>query len=150
MEQALPDGAFRIDVQVTESSDPAPKVVDVSVVHPLHPSSSTAEVTPGTAAATRETAKHTSEAARECLKHHWQLVAVGCETTGAWGPEAKKCIRQLARRQCMRSGEDLAATSKKLWRRLSGAVAKGVGRMLVRGFGPGAGGGGVVEAVTSS
>ena len=37
----------------------------------------------------------------------------------------------------MRLGEDLAVVSKRLWRRLSSAVVKGVARMLLRGFGPG-------------
>ena len=45
-----------------ESSETYPRVIDVSVVHPLHPTSSQAEVTTGTAAAQREQAKHSSEA----------------------------------------------------------------------------------------
>ena len=128
------EGGFRLDVLAEESCETTPRVVDVSVVHPLHPSSSLAEVTPGTAAAQRELAKHTSEAAKVCSKHKWRLTAVAVETTGCWGPEAQKCIRGLARKHSMRLGVDLPTVSKQLWRRLSSAVAKGVARMMLRGF----------------
>ena len=137
LEGPVPEGGFRIDVVAEESSETFPQVVDVSVVHPLHPTSSQAEVTPGTAAAQREQAKHSSEAAKECAKHKWRFTAVAVETTGCWGPEAQKCIRGLARKQSMRLGLDLPTVSKQLWRRLSGAVAKGVARMLLRAFGAG-------------
>ena len=140
-EEFLPNGGFRLDVLASESSEARPVVVDVSVVHPLHLSSSPAEVTPGSAAAQREAAKHSSEAARACAEHRWTLTAVAVETTGCWGPEAKKCNRRLARKQSMHSGVDLATVSKQLWRRLSSAVAKGVARMLLRGFQAGPGGG---------
>ena len=69
-----------------ESTETYPQVVDVSVVHPLHPTSS--EVTTGTAAAQREQAKHSSEAAKKCAKHKWRFTAVAVETTDCWGPEA--------------------------------------------------------------
>ena len=69
LEVPLPDGGFQLDVMVLEPSEATPRVVDVSEVHPLHPTSSLAEVAPGTAAAQREKAKHGSDAARECAKH---------------------------------------------------------------------------------
>ena len=92
---------------LSEPSETNPRVIDVSEVHPLHPTSSLAEVTPGTAAAQREQAKHSSDAARTCAQHHWRLTAAAVETTGAWGPEAKKLVRELARKQAMRLGENL-------------------------------------------
>ena len=109
----------------------------MSVVHPLHPSSSPAEVTPGTAAARREKVKLNSEAATECRKHQWKFTPVAVETTGCWGPEARRCIRELSRRQCSRSGEELGDVAKRLWRRMSSVVAKGVAQMLLRGHSAG-------------
>ena len=85
LEGPLPEGGFRLDVLAEDSSEAIPQVFDVTVVHPLHPSSSLAEVTPSTSAAQREQAKHHSDAAKECAKHKWMLTAVACQ--GGWGPE---------------------------------------------------------------
>jgi hypothetical protein len=139
LEPPLPDGS-RSDVLVLEPSEAAPRHVDVSVVHSLHHTSSPAEVTPGTAAAQREADKLNSDAARECARLRLRFIPVGAETTGAWGPQASKVIRELARKQSMRLGEELVVTSKRLWRRLSSAVAQGVARSLLRGFSGGLGG----------
>ena len=78
-----------------------------------------------------------SEAAQACRLNHWKFTPVAVETTGAWGPVAQKSARALARKQAMRSGEALADTARKLWRRLASSVAKGVARMLLRGCGDG-------------
>ena len=146
LEPPLPDGS-RSDVLVLEPSEAAPRHVDVSVVHSLHEASSPVEVTPGTAAAQREVEKLGSDAAKECARLRLRFIPVGAETTGAWGPQAKKVIRELARKQSMRLGEELTVTSKRLWRRLSSAVAQGVARSLLRGFAGGWGSpaGGAVE-----
>ena len=71
-----------------------------------------------------------------------KFTPVAAETTGAWDPAAQRCIRGLARKQSMRLGEALGPVAKLLWRRLSGAVAKGTAKMLLRGFEEPLGGGG--------
>ena len=134
LEELLPDGSSRSDILLLEPSEILPEHIDVSAVHPLHHSASPAEAAPGTAAAQREAIKLSSEGARECSRRHQKFTPVAAETTGAWGPAAQRCIRGLARKQSMRLGEELGPVAKRLWRRLSGAVAKGTARMLLRGF----------------
>ena len=141
LEDPLPDGFSRSDVLLLEPSEIAPEHIDVSAVHPLHLSASPAEAAPGTAAAQREAVKLSSEGAQECRRRHMKFTPVAAETTGAWGPAAQRCIRGLARKQSMRLGEALGPVAKRLWRRLSAAVALGTARMLLRGFGDALGGG---------
>ena len=136
LEPPLPDGS-RSDVLLLEQSEAAPRHLDVSVVHPLHHASASSEVSPGAAAARREAEKLNSDAAKECARLRLRFTPAGAETTGAWGPEARKLVRGLARKQSMRFGEELAVTSKRQWRRLSSAVAQCVARCLLRGFGAG-------------
>jgi hypothetical protein len=121
------------DILLVEPDEPAPKAVDVSVVHPLHPSSVSAEDTPGTSAASREGDKQKSSAAG-CRAVGWRFSAVCAETTGAWGPGAQRCVRSLIKLRSMRRGESVAEAASSVWRRLSSAVAKGSAAMLQRAF----------------
>jgi hypothetical protein len=121
------------DIMVAEPSDATPAAVDVSVVHPLHLSSLSAEITPGAAAASRE-AEKTASSAAACGAEGWRFHPVCVETTGAWGPGAQKHVRAIIRRQSMRSGEGVGATASAVWGRLATAVAKGAAQMLLRAF----------------
>ena len=141
LEEPLPDGSSRSDILLLEPAEILPEHIDVSAVHPLHLSASPAEAAPGTAAAQREALKLSSEGAQECRRRRQKFTPVAAETTGAWGPAAQRCIRGLARKQSMRLGEALGPVARRLWRRLSAAVAKGTARMLLRGFGEALGGG---------
>ena len=119
-----------------ELEEASPAASDVSVVHPLRPSAApaaSAEVSPGAAAAAREADK-LAFAGGACAAAGWRLVAVCAETTGAWGPSAKRAVRRLIRLQGMRLGEPLAALAPVVWRRLAVAVAKGVAQCLLRAY----------------
>ena len=70
MEVQLPGANTRlVDILVEDPSDAAPVAVDVSVVHPLHPSAVLAEDTPGSAAAAREAEKRATNAAKAFSDH---------------------------------------------------------------------------------
>ena len=134
IEAHLPGDSSRpADVLVLDPSDPSPMAIDVSIVHPLRLSSLSAEVTPGSAAATRESGKLAS-AGQPCRVEGWRFVPVCAETTGSWGPGGQKCIRGLIRRLSMRHGEPIAVTAGAVWRRLATAVAKGAAQMLLRAY----------------
>ena len=47
LEEPLPDGSSRSDIQLLEPSEIAPEHIDVFAVHPLHHSASPAETAPG-------------------------------------------------------------------------------------------------------
>ena len=134
IEAHLPGDRSRpADILVLNSSDPSPMAVDVSIVHPLHLSSASAEDTPGTAAAAREAGKLASSG-QACAEQGWRFTPVCVETTGAWGPGGQKAVRALVRKLSMRTGEPVAASAGAVWRRLSTAAAKGAAQMLLRAF----------------
>ena len=110
----------------------SPTDYDVTVLYPMHPSSSSAEDTPGTAATRKEAMKRSSDAGKACEQHGWRLVPGAVETTGSWGLSARRCARDIVRRQAMRSGEEMAAVASRVWRRLCSSVAKGMAQMLLR------------------
>ena len=60
----------------------------------------------------------------------------GCRDHGLLGPGGLEVHSGAGPEAQQRLGLDLPTVSKQLWRRLSGAVAKGV-RMLLRAFGAG-------------
>ena len=125
----------RADILAVEPEEVSPAASDVSVVHPLRPSAApaaSAEVSPGAAAAAREADK-LAFAGGACAAAGWRLVPICAETTGAWGPSAKRAIRRLIRLQGG-LGEPLAALAPVVWRRLAVAVAKGVAQCLLRAY----------------
>ena len=106
------------DILLLQPDEPSPVAVDVSVVHPLHLSSPSAEDTPGTSAAAREDDKHVGSAA-SCAAAGWKFIPVCAETTGAWGPGAQRCVRGLVKRRSMRVGEPVSESARLVWRRLA-------------------------------
>ncbi len=56
------------------------------------------------------------------------------ETTGVWGPSARKFIQGLVGKQAMRQGAPVHAAAAAIWRRLTTAVLKGTAQMLTRAF----------------
>ena len=134
LEVQLPGGSPRpADLLLLQPDEPTPAAVDVSVVHPLHLSSPSAEDTPGSFAAAREVDKQSSSAA-DCSRVGWRFSPVCAETTGAWGPGAQRCVRGLVKRRSMRTGEPVAESALIVWRRLASAVAKGSALMLLRAY----------------
>jgi hypothetical protein len=118
VEAKLPGCSSRpADVLVLDSSDPFSLAVDVSVVHPLYPSSAAVEVTPGASAAVTEESKIAS-AGQTCAAEGWRLLPLCAEPTGAWGPTGQKCVRGLIRKLSMRLVELLQDTAVVVWRRL--------------------------------
>ena len=104
LEVCLPGSLVRpADLLLVEPDDTLPTAVDPSVVHPLRLSSPFAEATPGSAAAMREVDKRSSNTAG-CAAQGWRYIPVAAETTGGWGPEARRFVRALIRKQSMRSG----------------------------------------------
>ena len=134
VEAQLPGDSSRpADILVLSSSDIIPMAVDVSVVHPLHLSSASAEDTPGAAAAARELGK-LATSAQACKDEGWSFSPACAETTGAWGPSGQRCVRGLIRKLSMKNGEPLADTAAAVWRRLATSVAKGTSQMLLRAY----------------
>ena len=134
LEAPLPGALQRpADILVSVPEDAAPLAVDVSVVHPLHLSSPSAEDTPGLFADKREQAK-LSVGAAACKTAGWKLTPVCVETTGTWGPSAQRFVRGLVRRQSMKAGTEVADTARAIWGRLSASTAKGIAVMLVRAY----------------
>ena len=109
-----------------------PTAVDVSVVHPLHPSRSTqAAVTTGAAAEARAEEKVKFYGER-CAERHWDLWAVVAETTGSWCHSGQRLVRQLARKRALRTGEALHDVAVDTWAAAAHALARAVARQLVR------------------
>ena len=108
------------DILAVEPEEASPSAVDVSVVHPLRPSAAlaaSAEVIPGVLAEAREAEKMAATGGA-CAAAGWRLVPVCAETTGAWGPAAKRAVRRLIRLQSMRVGEPVSSVASVVWRRL--------------------------------
>ena len=131
-EVQLPGSGSR-PADIADPANATPTAIDVSVVHPLQLSASSAEDTPGAFAAAREQAKRSSSTA-DCAAAGWAFMPVCAETTGAWGPQAQKHIRKIIFRHSMRAGIPLSDVASATWRRLSVAVAKGVACMLLRAY----------------
>ena len=110
----------------------APTAVDVAVVHPLHPSHpAQAAMTTGAAAEARAAAK-VAKYSESCRQRAWDYRAVVAETTGAWNQAGQRLVRRLAREHALRSGVDPAEAAAGTWCALSRALARAVGRQLVR------------------
>ena len=109
-----------------------PSAVDVSVVHPLHPSRmSQAAVTTGAAAEARAVEK-VALYGDQCKERSWDLWAVVAETTGAWCGSAQRFVRQLARKRALRTGEVYREVVADSWTAVAHALARAVARQLVR------------------
>jgi hypothetical protein len=121
------------DIFLPTLADGSPTAIDVSVVHPLQPSrSATATVAAGTSAEARAASKVTMYGAK-CTSRSWAYTAFVAETTGSWNQAAQKLVRKLSRAYSLRTGENLGDTASSLWLLLSRALARSVGRQLVRG-----------------
>ena len=109
-----------------------PTAVDVSVVHPLHPSRSAhAAVTTGAAAEARAEEK-VALYGQECQSRHWDLWAVVGETTGAWNQAGQRFIQRLARKRALSTGEVLREVAADTWTAVAHALARAVARQLAR------------------
>jgi hypothetical protein len=119
------------DIFLPALSD-VPSAVDVSVVHPLHPSRSTqAAVTTGAAAEARAEEKVALNGGL-CEERHWDLWAVVAETTGAWCQSGQRFVRLLARKRALRTGETYRDVLGDTWVAVAHALARAVARQLVR------------------
>ena len=119
------------DIFLPSFSD-VPTAVDVSVVHPLHPSRSTqAAVTTGAAAEARAEEKVTLYG-ELCKERNWDLWAVVAETTGAWCQSGQRFVRQLARKRALKTGEIFREVAANTWMALAHALARAVARQLAR------------------
>ena len=108
----------------------APTAVDVSVVHPLHPSrSAQAAVTAGAAAEARAEEK-VKLYGEQCRERHWDLWAVVSETTGAWCQSGQTFVRRLARKRT-RTGVSFKEVAADCWVAVAHALARAVARQLV-------------------
>ena len=93
LEVKLPGFSLRPDdTLLFMPEEAAPRAMDVSAVHPLHPSCLLAEVVPGAAAERAEAAKQASSCA-ECRAVGWSFSGACAEVTGAWGPAARSLVR---------------------------------------------------------
>jgi hypothetical protein len=109
-----------------------PTAVDVSVVHPLHPSRPAhAAVTAGTAAELRAEEK-VKLYGEKCKERRWDLWAVVAETTGAWCQSGQRFIRRLARKRALKTGEGFREVAAEAWTVVAHALARAVARQLVR------------------
>ena len=118
---------------MTKRDEADPLAVDVSIVHPLHLSSLKAVVTPGETEDQAEKAK-SAHSKESCRQAGWRFTGACAETTGAWGPAARKLVLQLIQRQAMRLGVPVAEAAQLAWRRLNTALMKGTASMLLRAF----------------
>jgi hypothetical protein len=119
------------DIFLPHVGEDSHTAVDVSVVHPLQPSASKATVTAGTSAEARAESK-VRMYEEQCRVRSWRFVAFVAETTGEWNQAAQRFVRKTARAHALRTGADQKETSSVLWLKLSRAVARAVGRQLVR------------------
>ena len=109
-----------------------PAAVDVSVVHPLHPSrSAQAAVTAGESAELRAQEK-VSFYGEHCRERRWDLWAVVAETTGAWCQSGQRFVRQLARKRALKTGEAFHEVAVDTWAVVAQALARAVARQLAR------------------
>ena len=115
------------------AADTRPVAVDVTVVHPLRPSTSLAAREPAYTAAAAEKAKETMYGT-QCRTAGWSFKPCGFETTGAWGPKATSLCKRLAKALSMRLGDPASATMTSVSIVVSTALAKGRGEMLVMCF----------------
>jgi hypothetical protein len=90
-----------------------------------------ATVTAGVAAEARASAK-VAFYQEKCEARTWAFSAFVAETTGSWNQAAQRVVRRVIRAHTVRSGEDPAETAGMVWGTLSTAVARSVGRQLVR------------------
>ena len=113
-----------------------PTVVDVSFVHPLHPSRSAhAAVTTGAAAEARAEEK-VKLYGEQCAARQWDLWAVAAETTGAWCQSGQRFVRQLARKRALKTGEGFREVAVEVWVAVAHALARAVARQLARALLP--------------
>lgn len=119
------------DILLPSFSD-SPLAADFSVVHPLHPSASAQAVVTAGKAAEARAADKVSVYGAKCKERSWDFWAVVAETTGAWSQSGQRFFRRLARARALRSGEPLVEALTSVWLEASRAVARGVGRQLVR------------------
>ena len=108
-----------------------PLAIDVTVSHPLRPSSNLATIPEaGTEAARLEQDKN-GRYLGLCRDAGWRFHPLGFETTGGVGPHCRRFFRQLVNQICLRSGERLWEVSRRMSHHLTAALAKGRARMLL-------------------
>ena len=93
------------DLYLPAFSD-VPTAVDVSVVHPLHPSRSAKAETAGASAEGRAEEK-VRLYGEQCRERRWDFWAAVAETTGTWRSLGQRLVRQLARKRALKTGEAL-------------------------------------------
>jgi hypothetical protein len=120
------------DIFLPTLAEDSPTAVDVSVVHPLQPShSAQATVAAGTSAEARAASKVVMYG-EKCTARSWAYCAFVAETTGSWNQAAQRLVRKLSRAYSLRTGENQADAAFSMWISLSRALARSVGRQLVR------------------
>ena len=111
-----------------------PLALDIGISHPLRPSAPPAQkAVAGESASAHEDAKFKKYTA-PCKEAGWIYRPVCFEATGAWGPSALACVRQLSRTIANKTGDRPLDVFNGLAGSISIALAKGVGSMLVKGL----------------
>ena len=125
------------DVLIENFESGFPLAADVSIVHPLHPSSSIATVHVGKACAERAKAK-VGYYQQTCASRGWFYTPVVCETTGSWGEGARNVVRRLAKRMSFAEGAPYNDCAASIWEKLGTAVGRGIGQQLAWAYKSGA------------
>jgi hypothetical protein len=114
------------DILVHNWRPSTPAAVDVSVVHPLKPSTST-EFQLDAALKTREEQKY-RHADAICRIHGVEFTPFVGDTHGRWGDAAQKFASQLITRYAKKLNTTNAAVGQMFWRVLAFTIAQRVGR----------------------
>ena len=116
--------AFRpADLLVHSFKAGKPLAIDVTVTHPLRTSCAAlaSGLSPSVDASRAESAK-VEKYSEACSRAGWLFMPFALETTGGWGPKARRLIQILASAQASRLGSPVTMICKNICGRLRAAV----------------------------
>ena len=122
------------DLLVANFAESRPLALDISVVHPLQPSSSIAGASPGRLADERALTKINHYRAA-CSVAQWDFSPITFETTGAWSASTATFVRRWSLLVGMSTGSPAAKCFATLSWAVSTLLAKAVGENMARGLG---------------
>ena len=132
LEKTIPGSTDRPDV-VFKTLNSRPLAIDVTIVHPLRPSSQPAARGESPVSATVAEKAKNAHYVPLCNRANpsWGFRPFAMETTGGMGPGATLTTKQLIRYCSMRSGEAVSAVAARIRESLHVTLAKGRAEMLV-------------------
>ena len=110
---------------------PRPLAVDVTITHPLRPSSNIAAVHEVALTAEKAEVLMRQMYNQPCTSAGWAFKPFGMEVTGALSPSADRLIQKLVRTWSMKTGEPLPTLTPQVMTGLFLSLPKGVGESLV-------------------